>query len=128
MSKKVIVSLFIFLLIISCSNNDANGPDTNSIIGTWNLTTMKVDGSTINPDEEDSIPYKIRFHSDNSTGVVWMKDYGLLDPDSPMSFTWFTNGNILTIMVEEEVVEKVSYSVSGNTFSMTETDGSEIVE
>ena len=96
MSKKVIVSLFIFLLIISCSNNDANGPDTNSIIGTWNLTTMKVDGSTINPDEEDSIPYKIRFHSDNSTGVVWMKDYGLLDPDSPMSFTWFTNGNILT--------------------------------
>jgi hypothetical protein len=128
MLKKMCYIILPLLIFASCDEDNPTESSTDSLVGTWSLTSLRADGMALNPDEEDEIPARIRFHSDKSTGVVWIENYGVPDDDNPISFSWSVNRSTVTIMVEGEFVSSMSYSVSDNGLTLTEQDGSETIE
>jgi len=101
--------------------------EENQIVGKWSLNNMKIDGVIWDYTEEDGIPFQIEFLSDGQ-GNVWLMDYGQITADSPRSFTWSVNGNIVTIEESGGDPFSMSFSVSNNTLTLSMTDGGEIVE
>ncbi len=92
-----------------------------ALIGIWVLTTLKSDGNIINPNDEDGVAAKVQFNADG-TGTVWIEDYGT--PTETNAFNWNSTGNQVTIVG----VFVASYTISGNTLTLSYTDGTEIVE
>ena len=114
--------LLIILLIVGCDNSTE--PSNESIIGTWNLTTMKLDGEIVNPDEHYDVVIIILFNF-GGIGTVWVEDQGTDAGSIP--FVWHTNGSQLTLQLEGEDAVSATYSISDNTFNLLFSDGWELI-
>lgn len=121
---KFLLLLISLLFVFSCDNSEPTKPKSNSLIGTWVLSSMKVNNNTVNPDDYNDVAVKITFNSDG-TGKVWIEDYGYLEEESPISFIWHTNDNQLSIQLSGEDEGVATYSVSGNTLTLTFSDEGE---
>lgn len=121
MLKRIVISTLILTIFVACNKKSSTQPEqTNALIGTWNLTTMKVDRIIVNLDDYNDVPVEIKFNSDG-TGTVWMEGYGYLEGSGP--FIWSTNGNQITIQLEGEDAASATYSVNDNTLTLTFSDG-----
>ncbi len=100
--KILILLLTGSLFFITCSE-DSTGPNNNSIVGTWELTKMKMEGNgfvfEVTADELD-FSLILEIHSDGTYTTTE------IDQDGTSSATgeWSTKGNQLIIHEEGEVI------------------------
>ena len=114
MTKHILLYLFLIVIFISCDDDNGTNPTPQpthdaALVGTWELTTLKVNGVFIAPSMAEEIPVKIKFEADG-TGTFWFETNGI-----PLPLTWSTTGNQLTIG-DEDVG---NYIVSGNTVTIS---------
>lgn len=115
--KNALMILFLVMAVASCSDDDDSGFD-NDLVGTWELT-----------ESEDGIEFSIlaKFNS-NETGVISTSFTfgGETSPDESFDFTWSTDGNKLTMVIEGDT-EVSTYSISGNRLTITDDEGDSTV-
>jgi hypothetical protein len=119
--------LFLLLLIAGCDEDNSTEPTGNrdsALHGTWNLSTLKVNGNVTNPSNLSEVPVTIQFNADG-TGNVWLSDYG--SPAGKISFTWQTSGSQINLTTVEET-SVVNYTVSGNSATISFVEGSDTIE
>jgi hypothetical protein len=116
MLKKFAITFTPFAFVSACNGDSSTESEQPTLVGTWNLTTLRVGGVVVNPDEHNDVPVKLTFSADG-TGSVWISDYGLLE-SSPEEFIWETQGNQLTVQFSGQTAETVSYSLSGNALTV----------
>ena len=80
MYKYIRLVLFLALIIVGCDKDSGTEPVTIpthdlALVGTWDLTTCKINGSVVSYQNFADCPVKIQFNAEG-TGIVWKKDYG----------------------------------------------------
>jgi hypothetical protein len=100
----------------ACSDG---GPEANPLVGTWNLTSVTVDGVPENPDDLIEIPVRFTF-SDDGTGSADFETLG--QPDGTDALTWSTNGGTLTLQFQGEVPEDITFTLNGDTLTLSGVD------
>lgn len=113
MKKIGIILLLIMVTLISCNKDDDENV-VNPLIGTWE--------NTVTYTEENLIMKQVVTFNTNNTGL-WTVT-GTFQGGTPMietnNFTWNSNGNKLTIIIDNETEAEVgTYTISGNKLSMT---------
>ncbi|MBN1461459.1 MAG: hypothetical protein JXA57_18175 [Armatimonadetes bacterium] len=106
--------------IVACGDDETTEP-TDPLIGTWVLAQMRVNGTTVNPDDYFDVLIKLTFDSDG-TGRLWEEDYGHLEPECPWPFIWHTAGSTLYLQASGEDEGVGNFSVSGSTLVISFTD------
>ena len=104
--------VLLFCLVTSCDKEDPIDP----LVGAWEYTET-IDGSTIT--------ITLTFNTDKTGSIKMMFLFEGIPESEVSNFTYSTNANTLTMIMEDETSE-VSYSISGNKLTITE-DGESIV-
>ena len=118
------IQLSVFLILTSCSGKKSTNKvddEVPSLIGTWDLLAVKIDGETVNPDSQYDLPVKMILNSDG-TGQVWIEDYGRLEDGSPSDLIWHTSGNQFVIQLEGEDEGTSIYTLNENVLSLLFAD------
>jgi len=93
--KKIVIAVIIGLVVFCGCEDNSTEPENETIIGTWNISSMTRDGVELEPDETvDVIFYKLVFNEDNS-GTSWGADYGVYEDEEGQDFEWTTEDNDL---------------------------------
>lgn len=116
--SKTIFLAFILIAILTACGKNSTEPGESPILGNWNLTTMKVSGADVNPDDYTKVPVKLLF-SFTETGTAWYESNG--KPSGSESFGWSTNGGNLNLQFPGETQKSVSYSLNGNQLIITDS-------
>lgn len=112
--KFLLIFIMIAMVSISCKKDDDD--DINPIVGTWEVTET-LDG--------DTISLEITF-KENLSGILLTEViYNGQTFSESDNFTWSTNGNKLTIVMNGET-DTSTYSISGNKLTITD-DGDDAV-
>lgn len=111
MKKVKFLLIFIMIAMVSVSCKKDDDDDVNPIVGTWEFTET-LDGETISLE----VTFKENLSGILLTEVIYD---GQTFPESD-NFTWSTNGNKLTIVMNGET-DTSTYSISGN--KLTISDG-----
>jgi hypothetical protein len=113
----------IVLFFVACDKRWPKEPEnTNSLIGTWNLSSAKDNyGNNINLDDIVAVATILKFNSDG-TGFQWFPNEEYLD-----SFTWQTNGNRMTLQRQNGDSATLTYLIDNNTLTLTFENGYIIV-
>ena len=120
------IQLSIFLILTACSGKKPTNrvdDEEPSLIGTWDLLAVKIDGETVDPDSQIDLPVKMILNSDG-TGQVWLEDYGRLEGSSPRDLLWHTSGDQFVVQLEDEPDEgRATYTLTENVLSLLFPDG-----
>lgn len=104
-------------LSVSCSDDNDDMDNDSALVGSWEMS-----------ETEDGYDYSIvvTFRSNGTGTSSYVETYdGETDTDTE-NFTWFTDGNILTLTIDGDE-ELVTYSISGNNLSITNEYGDDSV-
>jgi len=105
------IILFSLLLSIGCSDDDNPiDSDQPTLVGVWDLITIKADGVMVDPANDDLNLYindGIYTYNKNGTGTV-VFDYG-----DTFDYTWAINAD--TIIVNNTI--KMLYLIQGDTLT-----------
>lgn len=101
------------LAVASCDSDDDGGFD-NELYGTWEVSESE---------EGMEIAISAQFNA-NETGEIATKLSlgGQVMSNETFDFTWSTEGNKLTMIIEGET-EVSTYSISGNKLTITDDEG-----
>jgi len=116
MMKKLLLCLILILTVSACKSS-TESQEESPLIGTWVLNSMKINGSAVDQAIYTQVPAKILF-SYNGNGTIWIENYG--KPAGTTSIVWSTAGSTLHMTPEGGTDKPVTYSVSGNQFTMTD--------
>jgi hypothetical protein len=114
---KIKTLLFALLLVsfTACSSDDDEIGDANdtALVGTWTIT--ETEGDT-------ELSEKVTFNANSSGDIVSTYTFDGTTETETVSFTWSTSGNKLTLVIAGET-EIVTYSISGDSLTITTQDG-----
>jgi hypothetical protein len=79
---------------------------------------MTINGTPEDPADHFDIVTQATFLA-GGTGSVVFEDFGVPEDGSPFSLTWSASGGALTVDVEGEDPVVLSYTVSGDTLTLT---------
>ncbi len=122
MLKKSILLLMLLVVLSSCKNSTETMD--SPLVGTWNLTTMKVNGNTVAKADYTGVPVKILF-SFTGNGTIWTEDYG--KASGTTDFIWSTSGSTLNMQLPGEVLKSYGYSISNSQLTITLTNGYQFI-
>jgi hypothetical protein len=113
----IILLFLICLIFISCSKDkptENNSPAT-SLIGTWDLVTMKLYDVVVNPEDYSYAIIQIKFN-DNGTAQILESD------DEIYELTWvIDNDQMIINLVESDgtvVTTRADYTLESNTLTL----------
>ena len=111
MKKIGIILLLMMVTLVSCSKDDDENV-VNPLIGTWEYNVTYT--------EENIIIEQVVTFNANNTGLLTVTGtfQGGVPTIETNNFTWKTNGNKLTIIIDNET-QVGTYTISGNKLSMT---------
>ncbi|MDH5413358.1 MAG: lipocalin family protein [Flavobacteriaceae bacterium] len=114
---KIKTLLFALLLVsfTACSSDDDEMGDASdtALVGTWTIT--ETEGET-------EFSEKVTFNANSSGDIVSSYTFDGTTETETVSFTWSTSGNKLTLVIAGET-EIVTYSISGDSLTITTQDG-----
>ncbi|MEN8192668.1 MAG: lipocalin family protein [Bacteroidota bacterium] len=122
---KYLILIFVLVIALTCCKDDtATEPDTQpkhdqALVGTWELTTCKLNGDPISSENFSDCPVKIEF-TEVGSGIVWTENYGTAT--GCKTFQWSTTNDELTIHQENEYPFVSTYTVSNNTLTISFVD------
>lgn len=99
---KYLFYIFIILFTVDCHKDNTSEPNVTkdpSLVGRWQLVSLKIDTSYYNPNDFENMVTRIEFKSDG-TGNIWLENYG--NPDQTMPILWSTSGDVLKIEGEDD--------------------------
>ena len=107
--------------VANCDEDSPTKSSSNPIVGTWTFISLKINNELVTEDELIDAPSQIVFNS-NGTGSMLFED-----EEEPITapMTWSTSGTQLTMQIPEEDTTICTYSVSGNTLTITFYDAEE---
>lgn len=108
-------------LALACSDDDGNGPNRNSIVGTWNANSMEFVLQT-NP----AVRVDVVAQLDATVTVTFNDDdtFSILvevpgEPDTDITGTWSVSGDILTLNPDGEAFDwQFDASLAGNILTL----------
>ncbi len=106
---KYLFIMFVAVMVsVSCSNDDGDD-GVNALVGTWGFTEF-------DEVEEISVTFTFKANYTGTTVAVYTFD-GESETEWDESFTWSTNGNKLTLIIDGET-DISTYSISGDTLTI----------
>lgn len=109
--KYLLIMVLALTLSVSCSDDNDDMDNDDKLVGTWEMSEI-----------EDGYEYSVlvTFKSNGTGTSVYVETFdGETETDSEI-FTWSTDGNKLTILIDEDE-DTVTYSISGNTLTVGES-------
>jgi len=115
---KYLFILFVAVMVsVSCNNDDDDDYDDdygdNALVGIWGL---------MESDDGVAISVTVTFNENLSGTIVTSETFDGETESEFESFTWSTDGNKLRLKLDGET-EKLTYSISGDTLTVTDEDG-----
>ncbi len=109
------------ILALACSDDDGNGPNRNSIVGTWDATSMEFVLKTnpairVDVVSDFAATVTVVFNDDGSFTVL-VQVPG--EPDDLITGTWSVSGNTMTLNPDGEPFDwQFAVSLSGDTLTL----------
>lgn len=109
------------ILTLACGDDNGNGPNRNSIVGTWDATSMEFvlkSNPAIRVDavNEFAATVTVVFNDDDSFTIL-LQVPG--EPDELITGTWSMSGNTITLNPDGEPFDwQFSISLSGDTLTL----------
>ena len=122
MMRWCVLGLAGVLLTGACESS--NDPEVHPLVGSWDLTSMTLDGAPEIPADWNDVAVQITFLADG-TGWTNMKDYGQPEDANWIGLTWSASGGTLTLQLEGEDPASLGFTVSGITLAIFDTEGQE---
>lgn len=116
MPKRIAVIISLLILISACK--ELTESENNPLVGTWTLTTMRVNGTVVSAADYTDVPVKLLFLHAGS-GTVWYESDGKANGSA--SFIWSSAGNTITVKADGEEGKNVAYSVNSTTLTITDS-------
>ena len=115
--KNLLLMFTLVMAVASCDSDDDTGFD-NELLGTWEVSESE---------EGKEIGITAKFNSNETGEIATILSFGgQVMSNETMDFTWSTEGNKLTMVIEGDT-EISTYSVSGNNLTITDSDGDSFV-
>lgn len=118
--KKLLYLFVTSIILVSCNSND-DVEVLDSIIGTWQLQSVRVNGEEIVND--CSRQSKVTFADDNTIFITSFDDFDGECTSSTDTSTWVNNGNSMYTFDEEEFT--ILFSNNNTVFKISETESFE---
>lgn len=125
MRATIMSFLMVMFLLNGCGSEKTSEPTQVSVVGTWSLSSLIVNGVQQDPDNYSDVPVKLTFNSGGS-GYAWLEDYGAPDSAESGPLTWQTNGSQMTIQIQGDDAVTVTYTVSATSLTLTFVNGSKL--
>jgi hypothetical protein len=123
MKIRILLSVLFGVLLLSCSSDDASG--SNSIVGTWDLVALELEGST--PEEaaaEQLVSllalqgcYLITLEFEESGTALFQSSLGYIDTAGLLA------GGLSIACPEESDTESVTYTYENGQLELTDSSG-----
>jgi uncharacterized lipoprotein NlpE involved in copper resistance len=115
---KYLFVMFVAVMVsVSCNNDDDDnfdgGNGDNALVGIWGLIELE---------EGVAISVTATFNENLSGTLVTSETFEGETASEFESFTWSTDGNKLRLIFDEET-EILTYSISGDTLTVTDDEG-----
>lgn len=113
--KYLLIMVLALTLSVSCSDDNEDNNDSD-LVGTWKMS-----------ESEEGYEYSVlvTFKSDASGTIVSVETFDGETESDTENFTWGTDGNKLTLVIDGDQ-ETATYSISGNTLTITNEYGDSI--
>ena len=112
--KYLLILVVAVMVSVSCNTDDDDG--VSALVGTWEMSDV---------DEDIEYSITVTFKASFSGTMVSVAFYeGESETDSE-SFTWSTDGNKLTLIIDGET-EILTYSISGDKLTILDGGKSEV--
>ena len=115
MKKLWLISIVLLMILFSGCDDSSTNISEADIIGSWAMTGMELNGSTVNPDTLEGVPVGLDFNSDG-TATFWASDFG--DDPTGVNIGWRVSGTTLYITFPGEDEEGVPITLSGSTLTI----------
>ncbi len=109
---------FAVMLSVSCSSDDDSSSDSSALVGSWKTTDTQV-----GIDYNITATFNVN-NSGNLTSVSTLDGFTKTETDD---FNWSTSGNKLTLDYISEDSYVLTYSISGNKLTFTDSTGEAVV-
>lgn len=109
---KYVLIMFVSLTMAVACNDDDGEMDKNSLIGSWEMSES---------DSGFEYSLTVTFKSNSSGTMAAFASFQGEEEMSSDSFTWSTDGNILTIVMDGET-SKTTYSISGDQLTISDDE------
>ena len=109
------------ILTLACGDDNGNGPNRNSIVGTWDATSMEFvlksnPAVRVDAVNEFAATVTVVFDDDDSFTIL-LQVPG--EPDELITGTWSMSGNTITLNPDGEPFDwQFSISLSGDTLTL----------
>ena len=114
--KYLLILVVAVLVSVSCSTDDGDD-GVNALVGTWEFTEF---------DEGDEISITVTFKANYTGTIVVVVTFDDESETENGGFTWDTDGNKLTMVVDGET-DISTYSISGDKLTINFDDDEPIV-
>ena len=119
MNKLWLISIVLLMILLSACDDSSTNISEADIIGSWTMTGMELNGSSVDPETEPGIPVMVNFNSDG-TATFWASDYG--DDPTGIDIGWRVSGTTLYVTFPGEAEEGVPITLTGSTLTINVPD------
>jgi len=109
-------TISLFLLFVGCKKEDSATNTSSSIVGTWKLTKLTVNGTA----QPVNYVETVKLNSDNTYTYTRIENNQTYSD----SGTYSTANGKVTVTHQDHQSQTMDYTLNGNTLIITETDNS----
>jgi len=111
--KYVMIMFLALTMSVACSSDDDHDSTKDPLVGTWSVSESQ---------EGLEISITATFNANFTGKLVTFFAFGGESESETENFTWSTNGNKLTLVIDGET-QVATYSISGNKLTITDDEG-----